>query len=56
MFFLRAGYKLNYDVQRFTFGAGIKYRIGSTTGTINYAYVDFGELTQVHTFSLGFSF
>ena len=56
MFFLRAGYKLNYDVQRFTFGAGIKYPIGSTTGTINYAYVDFGELTQVHTFSLGFSF
>ncbi|HOJ08076.1 MAG: PorV/PorQ family protein [Ignavibacteriota bacterium] len=56
MFFLRAGYKLNYDVQRFTFGAGINYPIGSTRGTINYAYVDFGELTQVHTFSLGFSF
>lgn len=56
MFFVRAGYKFNYDVQRFTFGAGITYPIGSTVGTINYAYVDFGELTQVHTFSLGFSF
>lgn len=56
MFFVRAGYKFNYDVQKFTFGAGITYPLGSTVGTINYAYVDFGELTQVHTFSLGFSF
>jgi hypothetical protein len=55
-FFLRGGYKFNYDVQRFTFGAGIRYPIGGTVGTINYAYVDFGELTQVHMFSLGFSF
>jgi long-subunit fatty acid transport protein len=56
IFFIRAGYKFNYDVQRFTFGAGITYPIGATVGSINYAYVDFGELTQVHSFSLGFSF
>jgi len=55
-FFLRGGYKFNYDVQRFTFGAGINYPIGNSVGTINYAYVDFGELTQVHMFSLGFAF
>jgi hypothetical protein len=55
-FFFRCGYKFNYDVQRFTFGAGINYPIGETIGSINYAYVDFGELTQVHMFSLGFSF
>lgn len=55
-FFLRGGYKFNYDVQRFTFGAGVTYPIGPCVGTINYAYVDFGELTQVHMFSLGFSF
>ena len=55
-FFLRGGYKFNYDVQRFTFGAGVSYPIGPWVGTINYAYVDFGELTQVHMFSLGFSF
>jgi hypothetical protein len=55
-FFLRGGYKFNYDVQRFTFGAGISYPFGGCVGTINYAYVDFGELTQVHMFSLGFSF
>ena len=56
IFFLRGGYKFNYDVQRFTFGAGIDYPIGPYHGTINYAYVDFGELTQVHMFSLGFAF
>jgi hypothetical protein len=56
IFFARAGYKFNYDVQKFTFGAGITYPIGSLLGTINYAYVDFSELTQVHMISLGFSF
>ncbi len=55
-FFVRGGYKFNYDVQRFTFGAGINYPIGETIGSINYSYVDFSELTQVHMFSLGFSF
>jgi hypothetical protein len=56
IFFVRGGYKFNYDVQKFTFGAGITYPIGSLLGTINYAYVDFSELTQVHMISLGFSF
>ncbi|TSA30722.1 MAG: hypothetical protein D4R68_00215 [Ignavibacteriales bacterium] len=56
MFFVRGGYKFNYDVQKFTFGAGITYTVGGIISTINYAYVDFGELTQVHMFSLGFSF
>ncbi len=55
-FFVRTGYKFNYDVQGFTFGAGVNYSIGNISSTINYAYVDFGELTQVHMFSLGFSF
>jgi hypothetical protein len=55
-FFLRGGYKFNYDVQRFTFGAGIRYAFAGTVGTISYAYVDFGVLTQVHMLSVGFSF
>lgn len=55
-FYLRGGYKFNYDVQKFTFGAGINYPIGPCRGTLNYAYVDFGELTHVHMFSLGFAF
>ena len=55
-FYLRGGYKFNYDVQKFTFGAGINYAIGPCRGTFNYAYVDFGELTHVHMFSLGIAF
>jgi hypothetical protein len=54
--FLRIGYKFNYDVQTFTFGAGINYSFGGSLGTVNYAYVDFGELTHVHMISLGFAF
>ena len=56
IFFVRAGYKFNYDVQGLTFGVGISYSLGDLQGTLNYAYVDFGELTQVHMLSLGFSF
>ncbi|HTO93786.1 MAG TPA: PorV/PorQ family protein, partial [Bacteroidota bacterium] len=55
-FYLRGGYKFNYDVQKFTLGAGFTYPIGQCRGTLNYAYVDFGELTHVHMFSLGFAF
>lgn len=56
MFFIRGGYKFNYDTQKFTFGAGINYQFGDLLCTVNYAYVDFSELKQVHMFSLGFSF
>jgi hypothetical protein len=55
IFFIRGGYKFNYDTQKFTFGAGVTYPIGDVTGTVNYAYVDFSELMQVHMFSLGIS-
>ena len=54
--YLRCGYKFNYDVQTFTCGAGLAYSYGGSTGTVNYAYADFGELTHVHTISLGFTF
>jgi hypothetical protein len=54
-FFLRGGYKFNYDVQSFTFGVGMNYSFGESFGTVNYAYVDFGELTRVHMISLGVS-
>ncbi|MBI2427404.1 MAG: PorV/PorQ family protein [Ignavibacteriales bacterium] len=56
MFFVRGGYKFNYDVQRFTFGAGINYVLGETVVSVHYAYVDFSELTQAHMFSVGFSY
>jgi hypothetical protein len=55
-FFLRAGYKFNYDVQGLTFGAGVMYPIGDIVAKVNYAYVDFGVLTQVHMLSLGIAY
>jgi len=53
---VRGGYKFNYDEQGLTFGAGVNYSYSNYAGTINYAFVDFGALRQVHMFSLGFSF
>jgi len=55
-FSLRGGYRFNYDVQSFTFGAGLDYPLGRSTARVNYAYVDFGALKQVHMFSLGVAF
>jgi hypothetical protein len=55
-FFLRFGYKFNYDVQKYTFGVGLNFAVGETMGSLNYAYADFGELTRVHLLSFGFSF
>ena len=50
--FLRAGYKMNYDEENFSFGFGLafaKYRI-------DYAFSDFGDyLGSLHRFSFGFS-
>jgi hypothetical protein len=53
---LRAGYKFNYDEEGVTVGAGLKYGFGSIAGKVDYAFVDFGLLEQVHMFSLGLLF
>jgi hypothetical protein len=55
IFFLRGGYKFNYDEEGLVLGAGLKYDISGFTGRFNYAYVDFGNLNQVHMIQLGFS-
>ncbi|HEX9971176.1 MAG TPA: PorV/PorQ family protein [bacterium] len=50
--FLRAGYKMNYDEENFSFGFGLafnKYRV-------DYAFSDFGDyLGSLHRFSFGFA-
>jgi hypothetical protein len=50
--FLRAGYKVNYDEESFSFGFGLafnKYRV-------DYAFSDFGDyLGSLHRFSFGFA-
>jgi len=53
MFFLRSGYKFNYESESFSFGAGIKYQ----NARIDYAYSDFGALLgNVNRVSISFNF
>ncbi|MDD4050704.1 MAG: PorV/PorQ family protein [candidate division Zixibacteria bacterium] len=56
-YFLRGGYKLNYDEQGLTLGAGLRSRISEQTMLVlDYAWADFGRLESVHRFSIGFTF
>lgn len=49
MYFLRAGYKMGYDEETFTAGAGIKLIIGALGQVgLDYSYSDFGHLGGVH--------
>lgn len=53
---LRGGYRVNYDEENFTFGGGLQYSLSNLAGRINYAFVNFGRLQQVHMFNLGLVF
>ncbi|KPK64099.1 hypothetical protein AMJ83_03615 [candidate division WOR_3 bacterium SM23_42] len=56
IFFLRGGYKINYDTQRFTAGAGMKFAIGAREFAVDYAYVDMDVLDATHRISLAIGF
>lgn len=53
---LRGGYKVNYDEERFTFGAGFFMAVAEIQFKIDYSYSDFERLGTTHQFSLGFNF
>lgn len=53
---LRGGYKFNYDEQGLTFGGGLNLDLGGIMWQVDYAYVDYGRLSTVHLFTLGFAF
>jgi hypothetical protein len=56
-FFLRGGYKLNYEEESATLGGGLNLKVWQGTDlNVNYAWADFGRLSSVHRFSLGFRF
>jgi len=56
-FFLRSGYKLNYDEEGLAFGGGLATNISNSTKVhIDYAWQDFGRLASTHRFSVGFTF
>jgi len=56
-FALRLGGRFNYDTDGFTAGAGMRLPYGED-GLISfdYAYQDFGILTEVHRFTIAFAF
>ncbi len=56
-FFLRSGYKLNYDEEGLTFGGGLMSSVSNSTKVqIDYAWQDFGRLNSTHRFTVGFLF
>ncbi|MDT3695906.1 MAG: PorV/PorQ family protein [Ignavibacterium sp.] len=55
-FYVRAGYKYNYDDQDFSFGAGANVPLGSSAVFFDYAYSVYNILPSVHRISLNVSF
>ncbi|MBD3349091.1 MAG: PorV/PorQ family protein [Candidatus Eisenbacteria bacterium] len=56
-YFLRAGYKLNYDEETFTAGGGARVTVGALGRLgVDYSYSDFGYLGAVHRVGLSLQF
>jgi hypothetical protein len=56
-YFLRAGYRFNYDEEGLGLGGGFRTTIsGNTDLVVDYAWADYGRLESVHRFSIGISF
>ena len=55
LFFLRMGYKLNYDEEDFTTGAGVNLTMKGLSLKVDYAYTNFGILGNVNRFSISIS-
>lgn len=55
-FFVRLGYKINYDVEDWTFGAGLKMNVGDQQVGFDYALVDYNVLGKVSRFSVELKF
>jgi hypothetical protein len=53
---LRAGYRINYDEERFTLGAGFIVPISSLEFSVDYAYKSFTNLGSTHQFTFDFQF
>jgi Type IX secretion system protein PorV len=52
--FARAGYKINYDQEEYTFGAGLKVPLGNQIIVFDYAFIQFNDLGNVSQFTLEF--
>ncbi|KPL06248.1 hypothetical protein AMJ86_09210 [bacterium SM23_57] len=56
MLAIRSGYRANYDEEDITLGGGLRYSISGLMLRVDYGYIAFGRLGQVHMFTLGASF
>ena len=56
MVFLRAGYKLNTDIQGLSFGGGLNFNAGGVEASLDYAYSKMVYFDNVQRFSIGFMF
>jgi hypothetical protein len=56
MVFARIGYKVNYYLEKWTFGIGLRMNIINQQIGFDYALVDFGDLGKVSQFSLELRF
>ncbi|MDZ7374657.1 MAG: PorV/PorQ family protein [candidate division KSB1 bacterium] len=56
MFFLRGGYKTNYDEEDISFGAGLNYNLGGVSLVLDYGYIRFSHFDAAQIFSFGFKF
>ncbi len=57
MFFVRGGYKLNYDEDSFSAGVGFNYKVQGVGNIVfDYSFSDMGRLNNITRFSIGLSF
>lgn len=54
--FLRGGYKLQYDTDKFTIGAGVKLSLGNAAAKADYSFSYMKYLPPIHRFSVGVEF
>jgi len=54
--FLRGGYKIQYDSDRFTLGGGVKMPLGGLFAKADYSFTYMKYLPAVHRFSIGMEF
>jgi hypothetical protein len=56
MFLARAGYKIGFDEQRYSFGIGTKLQLMGVKSHLDYGFSDFGILGDIHYFSFRIGF
>jgi hypothetical protein len=55
-FFLRGGYRIGYDTERATMGAGVALPVGASVIRFDYAYATYDLLPNINRVSLSMSF